>query len=94
MSLAVDWLGTVQSIYYQPFNRSYRNGWQVRKCVLCMTVIIEPLKQIIRVDALFLSVSFKPIFVLFDLVLYMPALPSGFIAIVACVFLYFFDTLN
>ena len=46
MSLAVDWLGTVQSIYYQPFNCSYRNGWQIRKGVHRMTVKIKLIHKI------------------------------------------------
>ena len=77
----MDWLGTGQYIYYQPFNHSYRNRGKIWLAVLCTTVKIRisyNFLQITLVLSLLLSVSFKPIFVVVAFIINMQALSAVF----------------
>ena len=48
MTVTVDRFGmhALFYYYYPLLLCSYRNGWQIRKCVLCMTVKIKPIHTI------------------------------------------------
>ena len=41
MTVPVDWFGMHELFYYPLLLCLYRNGWQIWKCVLCMTVKIK-----------------------------------------------------
>ena len=94
MSLAIDWLGTVQSIYYQPFNQLLSERMKNSTCCTLYDRknLSNPynLLRITRVNALLLSVSFKPIFVDFTLVIDM-LLANSCHSIVLFMFRFFYS---
>ena len=87
MRVPVDRFGMHELFYYPLLLYSYRNGWQIRKCVLCMTIKIKPI-QMISHELNYMPCCFPSLSRLFSLILLLYSICQPcqhFMAIVVCV---------